>query len=89
MSLAAVKELNDLRRSGDEPLPQIPTRGSLIVSGVFTVAFWGLAIWVIASGGSFVVPLLPIVLTLSLFVSIRRYHRAGEPAQPNPATSPD
>ncbi|KNC20468.1 hypothetical protein AC792_00495 [Arthrobacter sp. RIT-PI-e] len=89
LSLAAVKELNALRRSGEEPLPQIPTRRSLIAFGVFTVAFWALVIWATASGSSFVIPLLPILCTIWLIVSIRRYHRAGRSVHPNTATRPD
>ena len=78
-SLAAVKELNDFRKRGLEPLPQIPTRRSLIALGVFTVLFWGFYAWLTQWVGDFVFPLLPILCTIALGVNIRRYHLAGQP----------
>lgn len=89
LSLAAVKELNDLRRRGDEPLPQIPTRRSLVAFGVFTVTFWGFAVWFVSSSGDFMFPLLPILCTIWLVVSIRRYHRAGKAVQPDSVIRPN
>lgn len=77
LSLSAVRELNDARRRGDEPLPQIPSRRSLIAFGIFTGLFWALAIWVVFSSREFVFPLLPIICTIWLVVGIRRYHRGG------------
>lgn len=83
LSLTAVKELNELRRRGDEPLPQIPTRRSLVAFGIFTAIFWGFVVWFISSSGNFVFPLLPILCTIWLVVSTRRYHRAGISAEPD------
>lgn len=79
LALAAIKELNDARKRGDEPLPQIPTRRSLIAFGIFTILFWALAVWFVLSSGDVVFPLLPILSTIWLVVSIRRYYHAGEP----------
>ncbi|AUZ88757.1 hypothetical protein CVO76_14725 [Arthrobacter agilis] len=79
LSLAAVQELNDFRKRGLEPLPQIPTRRSLIALGVFTVLFWTFFIWFIQWRGDFVFPLLPILCIIALGVNIRRYYLAGQP----------
>lgn len=89
LALAAVKELNDLRKRGDEPLPQIPTRRSLIAFSIFTILFWGFAIWFVLSSGDFVFPLLPIICTISLVVNIRRYYRAGQPLDADASSRPE
>ncbi|MHA7218287.1 hypothetical protein ACX80L_05290 [Arthrobacter sp. MDT1-48-3] len=95
LSVAAARELNDLRREELEPLPQIPTRRSLIGFGVFTVLFWGFFGWFVLWSDRFVFPLLPILSTIFLVVAIRRYHLAGQPRTsdpivcPNGASSPD
>jgi hypothetical protein len=86
LSLAAMKELNDLRQRGEAPLPKIPTRRSLIGFGAFMIAFWCLALWVILSNDNFVFPLLPILGTIWLIVNIRRHNRAGDPPQPSLST---
>jgi len=78
LALTAVKELNDARRRGDEPPPQIPTRRSLIAFGIFTGLFWALTVWFIASSGNLIFPLLPIFSAIWLVVGIRRYRRAGQ-----------
>ncbi|MPY10871.1 hypothetical protein [Arthrobacter bussei] len=77
LGLAAVKELNDHRKRGLEPLPRIPTRRSLIALGVFTVLFWAFFLWIIHWRGDVVLPLLPILCIIALGVDIRRYSLAG------------
>jgi hypothetical protein len=79
LSLAAVKELNEFRRRGLEPLPRIPTRRSLIALGVLTVLFWAFFIWFSQWRGDVVFPILPILCIIALGVNIRRYYLAGEP----------
>ncbi|MFJ6001846.1 hypothetical protein [Arthrobacter sp. NPDC092385] len=95
LSVAAARELTDLRRQGLEPLPQIPTRRSLIGFGVSTVLFWGFFGWLVIWSDRFVFPLLPILSTIFLIVAIRRYHLAGQAPTTDPmlraqgATSPN
>lgn len=95
LSVAAARELNELRRQGLEPLPQIPTRRSLIWFGAFTVLFWGFFGWFVLWSDRFVFPLLPILSTIFLIVAIRRYRLAGQSPtadpilRPHGATSPD
>jgi hypothetical protein len=85
MSLSAVRELNEARRRGDAPPPQVPTRRSLVAFGIFTVLFWALAVWAVSFTGEFVFPLLPILCTVWLVVRIRRYNHAGKPIGPRRA----
>lgn len=86
LSLLAVKELNEARRRGDEPPPQIPTGRSLLALAVITALFWALVFWLVHSTGEFIFPLLPIISTVWLFVNIRRYRRAGDPLETNEST---
>ena len=89
LSIAAMKELNNLRQRGEEPLPEVPTRRSLIGFSAFMIAFWCFALWFVLANGNFVFPLLPILGTIWLIVNIRRYNRAGDLPRPRSATHTD
>jgi hypothetical protein len=76
MTLAAVRELSAARERGDTPPAPTPSRRAVIGWGVFTALFWALMIWLVASTGEYVFPLMPLISTIWLVVQIRRYRRA-------------